>query len=697
MPDARADGTRRKRPPLDPSLRAEVKAAIALYMAGDVQAAFDQALPLAEEGDHEAQRLIGNVLQQRGSIAAARDWWRRAAEAGDPPAQFNLGLSYQDDSGGAVDPLEAEAWLSEAAQGGHAQAMLQLGELLLRTAGDDETRAGAGLAWLRVAAESAPEQAARVLTGALKVSHWSDAAHFARLQQAATKCLAPSRGTIGPSLLGQIDREESGAGGATRFLCERAGMQNLKRSAYADHPSRPSPATLPMLARSASEELAGRKTPPGRETSMVWALCRSGTTYDVLETIPLPATRLWDLVRPGDYVALTDGINAHVTMVWSVDRETGTIRFIDWWPDEFLLLPGLNVLGIEATVEPLGRTRHLIAVGRDDFIASASGVLSQVGIASIEKLWASVPELRDDANAVLALACTLAGAADHDACARGLGWLMALLRVEQLPVGRAAAVADRAWVAAERLACEAPGRRITCAALGTSGPIASPQQLLDELRSTWPPSFTTLSPRVLHDLAARRHEQPVDTGWRSWTRRLAGRAVSQPLYQTDARGAAALLQHALRQYPENERLRLAQATLELERGRTEAAIGELTSLIATLDAKRQQIDPLVVDLDGMEGGIGSQRESFAEAQVSALTLRAGALMRRQRAHDATLDVQAALRLRNGEDLGLLRLLKQAAIDAGDAALVADTESRLGALEPRRLIEDLVSGRLPIPR
>ena len=47
---------------------------------------------------------------------------------------------------------------------------------------------------------------------------------------------------------------------------------------------------------------------------------------------------------------------------------------------------------------------------------------------SVDAVWRGVPELQADAAAAVALASSLARLPGTVACARGLGWLMALLR-----------------------------------------------------------------------------------------------------------------------------------------------------------------------------------------------------------------------------------------------------------------------------
>jgi len=69
-----------------------------------------------------ADTKAGVDAWNRGDYKAAVDEWRRAAIAGDPDAQFNLGQAYKLGRGVPVDLPMAESWYRKAALQGHAQA-----------------------------------------------------------------------------------------------------------------------------------------------------------------------------------------------------------------------------------------------------------------------------------------------------------------------------------------------------------------------------------------------------------------------------------------------------------------------------------------------------------------------------------------------------------------------------------------------
>ncbi len=100
---------------------------------GDFAAALEAWLPLAEDGNAEAQFSVG-VLHDRGlgtreDPAVAVTWYRRAAEQGAHAAQVNLGLMLVQGRGVAADPVEAAAWFAAAANANVPEGLVNLGHL----------------------------------------------------------------------------------------------------------------------------------------------------------------------------------------------------------------------------------------------------------------------------------------------------------------------------------------------------------------------------------------------------------------------------------------------------------------------------------------------------------------------------------------------------------------------------------------
>jgi tetratricopeptide (TPR) repeat protein len=645
---------------------------MALYQAGKHAEAYQTALPLAERGDHVAEAMVGNILAMgalgHADVAAARRWWERAALAGYAEAQYNLGLSYVDPDVNGRDGSLARAWLTEAAQGGHQGAMVRLGEWELGSATRfRRARAASGYRWLRVAASSGAADAHLATERATRRSGWGRPDRMKRLRARALRLTLPYGSTAAAGLLGLADRDEAVAYLITGSVLYIMRGQDRVGNTFSQHPSAPNPTSLADVAHQMNDLI-----PRGLPRDVIaWTLSRKGISYRDVDVVPVSRERLWQLVRPGDVVEVSDDLNSHVASVLSVDRSLGTIRFADPWPEEFLLLPGRNALGAEARIAPYGRTRKMVSVTRGEFMEAARGLAGFAGRASVEALWHGAPELHEEPMAALALAGLLAGSADVGTCALGLGWLMALLRGRggvRVAPAREAAAADRAWLAAERLRTAAPQPLVSCSELGSSAPGEPLNQLVEELVRCWPPQLETLTPLTLADLSTRRAESG------------------------DMEGALALLDRAVAVHADSERLRVARSSLWIQGGRFDAAERELAVAIEALDARRHLPGPLVHGLDRV-GSVDVVSRELTELETAALALRAEALMGLQDPKRAVDALQEAIGLA-GERGALLERLAMAATAAGDNELASATAERLRGLEYQKLLGRIFGRRPP---
>jgi TPR repeat protein len=106
---------------------------------GDYPTAFRLLTPFAEAGNPDAQFVLG-VLYERGrgvpeDTEVAARWYRRAAEQGLPEAQNNLGALYSAGEGVPHDHAEAKKWWSLAAERGFGRSQLNLAGLYLEGEG----------------------------------------------------------------------------------------------------------------------------------------------------------------------------------------------------------------------------------------------------------------------------------------------------------------------------------------------------------------------------------------------------------------------------------------------------------------------------------------------------------------------------------------------------------------------------------
>ena len=91
---------------------------------------------------------LEGIAQEFDDAAASL---RAAAEQGDAPAQYNLGVAYATGEGIAQDYAEAVRWFRAAAEQGNAEAQYNLGLMYLEGLGVTQDKAEA-YAWIRTAA-----------------------------------------------------------------------------------------------------------------------------------------------------------------------------------------------------------------------------------------------------------------------------------------------------------------------------------------------------------------------------------------------------------------------------------------------------------------------------------------------------------------------------------------------------------------
>ena len=103
----------------------------------------------AEAGDAPAQDELGlRYAEGRGvpkDVSKALTWYRKAAEQGHAGAQYSLGLMYYNGKGVPKDATQAAAWVRKSAEQGNSDAQ-------------------AGLAWMYDKGEGVPKDAAQAVT-----------------------------------------------------------------------------------------------------------------------------------------------------------------------------------------------------------------------------------------------------------------------------------------------------------------------------------------------------------------------------------------------------------------------------------------------------------------------------------------------------------------------------------------------------
>ena len=129
------------------------------YQEKDYLKAIQVWRPLAQAGDPAAQYRLG-VMYAEGRGVAPNDaeaalWFERAAEQGESMAQYNLGASYAGGTGVRKDMAAAAKWFRRAADQGVALAQLNLGLLYANGAGVPQDNVEA-LKWIDLAIYALP-------------------------------------------------------------------------------------------------------------------------------------------------------------------------------------------------------------------------------------------------------------------------------------------------------------------------------------------------------------------------------------------------------------------------------------------------------------------------------------------------------------------------------------------------------------
>ncbi|MEX1109582.1 MAG: tetratricopeptide repeat protein [Dongiaceae bacterium] len=134
------------------------------YQSGNYDRAFGLLKPLAEDGNVDAQAIVGLMYALGQGVIQDPDeavkWYRLAAEQGHADAQFNLAVIYYLSAGVDPDDKEASHWYGLAADQGVAAAQYNLGYMFYKGHGVTRDYVQA-YKWWSLAAAQDHEHAAR--------------------------------------------------------------------------------------------------------------------------------------------------------------------------------------------------------------------------------------------------------------------------------------------------------------------------------------------------------------------------------------------------------------------------------------------------------------------------------------------------------------------------------------------------------
>ena len=208
------------------------------------------ALLLMSPGALQAQSVKAGIeAWQRADYSSAVEIWRPLAEKGDADAAFNLGQAYRLGRGVPINLAAAKDWFERAANKGHVDAQTTLGLLLFQNGDQAE-----GLRWLKGAADKGEPRALLVYGTALVNGDGvtqDPAVGYAYVSRAAAQGLAPAKETL-KQLDGILSAED-----------RRKGIAMARANARAKRPDRP------KREPAKPEKVAAAKSAPSRPTATV--------------------------------------------------------------------------------------------------------------------------------------------------------------------------------------------------------------------------------------------------------------------------------------------------------------------------------------------------------------------------------------------------------------------------------------------
>lgn len=128
-----------------PGSTQDIFTGVAALAEGDFATAIREFRPLAEQGDAEAQALLGGMYRQ--GLGAPQDypaalfWFRKAANRGNPHAQYDLGRMYDEGNGVPQDYVSAHMWLNLASGNGFSAGPAARDELAAKMTPADVSEA----------------------------------------------------------------------------------------------------------------------------------------------------------------------------------------------------------------------------------------------------------------------------------------------------------------------------------------------------------------------------------------------------------------------------------------------------------------------------------------------------------------------------------------------------------------------------
>ena len=165
------------------------------YNAEDYQAALNEFIPLAEQGNADAQNRMGMMYAMGKGVAVDNEtaliWFRKASEQRLAPAQTNIGIMYANGMGTEKNDIEAEYWYRKAAKQGNSRAQNNLG--VMYRDGTVVTQSNAeAIRLFELAADQGHEKAQKNLEDMLAVAGAVSPENTEETEQTETAVVVPN-------------------------------------------------------------------------------------------------------------------------------------------------------------------------------------------------------------------------------------------------------------------------------------------------------------------------------------------------------------------------------------------------------------------------------------------------------------------------------------------------------------------------
>ena len=154
-----------------------VNSSVTIRDYGNLETRVNETKHKAEAGDPSAQMLYGMMLaglpQLKQTYDKAVPWFLKAAQAGAPYAQYQIGAGLLHGRGCQCDNIKGEIWLEKAAQADQSDAQVSLAEYLLQGKPSTEALQGA-VVWLERAVKQNNITAKLLLASILAANPFAD-------------------------------------------------------------------------------------------------------------------------------------------------------------------------------------------------------------------------------------------------------------------------------------------------------------------------------------------------------------------------------------------------------------------------------------------------------------------------------------------------------------------------------------------